>query len=474
MQSRSIAAECYLAARTALISWAKSKTMPETLSHLNEMTSRGTVAYVLRSFPRLSELFIASEIYRLEQAGVRLRIYVIRTPEDEKRHEVIDRIAAKPEYLPPTTSLSVTPLHRWLVQHLPSYLPGLWHCIVRHPFGLARAAWLILVQAMRARPSLWSFPRKENLKDFLHATAVADLLLRAPDVRHLHAHFCHAATTVTWLASIITGIPFSFTAHAKDIYCEELNPAGFLRRKMDAARFVVTCTEANRQHLQQLSKTKVHCIYHGLNVDLSLLLEEPSTLTARNGRLCALAVGRLVAKKGFDVFVDACGALKRRGVDFEATIVGPRDERDTAPETEIKKRIAKHGLDDHVKLVGPITQRALLEQYRSATALCLPCRVLENGDRDGIPNVLIEAMACGLPVVSTAVSGIPEIVTDNQSGLLVPPDDAEALAEALLRLHRDPVLALQLSHEGRKTVRERFDGQEFARQLADLFREVMQ
>jgi glycosyltransferase involved in cell wall biosynthesis len=325
---------------------------------------------------------------------------------------------------------------------------------------------------MRARPSFWTFPRKENLKEFLHATAVADLVLRTPDVCHLHAHFCHAATTVTWLASIITGIPFSFTAHAKDIYCEALNPAGLLQQKMDAARFVVTCTEANRQYLQKLSKTKVHCIYHGLNIDLSLLLDDRPQPSARNGYLRALAVGRLVPKKGFDVFVEACGILKRHGIAFEAVIVGPSDKDETEYETEIKKRIAKHQLDNQVRLVGPLSQKALFEEYRRASAFCLPCRVLENGDRDGIPNVLPEAMACGVPVVSTAVSGIPEIVTDSVSGLLVPPDNPEALADALLRLNRDPVLAEQLSCEARKVVRERFDGEKFACQLADLFRDV--
>ncbi|HLE63789.1 MAG TPA: glycosyltransferase, partial [Pyrinomonadaceae bacterium] len=207
---------------------------------------------------------------------------------------------------------------------------------------------------------------------------------------------------------------------------------------------------------------------------LSLLLEERPRPSTRNGKLRILAVGRLVRKKGFDVFVDACGILKRRGVAFEALIVGPGDKNEIEHETEIKRRIAKHQLDAHLRLVGPLSQKALFEEYHHASIFCLPCRVLEDGDRDGIPNVLTEAMACGLPVVSTAVSGIPEIVTDNVNGLLVAPNDPEALADALLCLHRDPVLAQRFSSSARKIVRERFDGERFARRLADLFQAATQ
>ena len=238
---------------------------------------------------------------------------------------------------------------------------------------------------------------------------------------------------------------------------------------MDAARFVVTCTEANRRHLQKVSQTKVYCIYHGLNADLSRLLDEQSAPAERNGHLRALAVGRLVRKKGFDIFVDACGILKRRGLAFDAVIAGEGGDH----ESEIKRRIAQHQLAKHVRLIGPLSQRDLFEEYSRASAFCLPCRVLENGDRDGIPNVLTEAMACGVPAISTAVSGIPEIITNNVNGLLVPAEDPEALADALLRIDRDPVLAQQLSRAGRKIVREKFDGEKSAGQLADLFRQVM-
>jgi glycosyltransferase involved in cell wall biosynthesis len=435
----------------------------------------GAVAYVLKGYPRMSELFIASEIYRLERLGVPLRLYVIKPADESRQHGIVARIKSKPEYLPATTSLTKTPLRRWLAAHLRDFLPSLRSVARRRPAGVARAAGAAFAQGFRARRGFRSWPRKVYLKEFLQAAMVADGVLRAGDVRHLHAHFCHGATTVAWLASLMTGLPFSFTAHAKDIYCESLNPAGLLRRKMRAARFVVTCTDANREHLLKVEPgAKVHCVYHGLNAEFTELLSEtngaarPST-SADGGRLRALGVGRLVEKKGFDVMVEACGILRSRDVAFEAVIVGEHGGH----EEEIRRRIAALNLGDSVRLAGPMEQTRLFEEYRSAGVFCLPCRVLDNGDRDGIPNVLMEAMACGLPVVTTPVSGIPEIIRDGVNGRLVPPDDPAALADALLRIDSDRQLARSLSNEARATVRERFDGERFAAQLAKLFREVL-
>ena len=192
--------------------------------------------------------------------------------------------------------------------------------------------------------------------------------------------------------------------------------------------------------------------------------EKGRPAAAANGTLRVLGVGRLVAKKGFDVMVEACGVLERRGVPFEALIVGQDDKHGDA----VRQRIADLGLQRQVALPGPMSQAELLHEYRRAHALCMPCRVLP-ADRDGIPNVLVEAMAAGAPVVATAVSGIPELVEDDVNGLLVDPEQPEALADALVRLHEDPALAARLRAAGRETVRERFDGERLARDLAGLF-----
>jgi len=413
-------------------------------------------------------MFIASEIYRLEQIGLGLKLYVLTPPDESLRHEVVDRIQTEFDYLPATTSLSTTRLPQWLRKNLPNFLPGISRVLRRYPKGTLRAAGAALAQSLRARPRFWSSPKKQYVKEFLRATALADRLARTPEVYHLHAHFSHGATTVTWLASLITGLPFSFTAHAKDIYCESLNPAGLLSRKMDAAEFVVTCTEANRKHLQGFSATPVHCIYHGLNADFSRLLREQASAPKRNRHLRVLAVGRLVSKKGFDTLIEACAILKSAGVSFETVIAGESGEQ----ELELRNRITHHGLETHIHLVGPRTQAQLLREYQQATVFCLPCRVLKNGDRDGIPNVLMEAMSCGLPVVTTDVSGIPELVRNSVNGLLVPPDDPEAMAEALQHLFRDPLFAEALGNEAVKTIRENFDGEVTTNELASLFGET--
>src|SRR6476659_8202458 len=401
------------------------------------------VAYVLKGFPRLSELFVASEILRLEQIGLELRLHVIKAPDGDVQHPLVDRIRAPRTYLPQTTSLSQTTLRRWLRENLPSFLPSLRRVARRRPLGLARACGFTLAQSIRARKTFWSLPRKLFVKELLLGVALADRLLDEPEVRHIHAHFAHGATTVAWVASMVTGLPFSFTGHAKDIYTPSLNPGGLLPRKLRAARFAVTCTETNVAHLRGL--------------------EPPARPDAATLRI--LSVGRFVPKKGFDVLVEACARLRHDGVDLAATIVGEPGEH----EETIRRLVDELGLSGGVELAGPMTQQQLRGGYERANAFCLPCRVLSSGDRDGIPNVLVEAMACSLPVVTTAVSGIPELVENGANGLLIEPNDPAAVAAALRRLHDDPELSRRLGTAGRDTVQHRFDGDRLARRLAELF-----
>lgn len=429
----------------------------------------GSVAYILMGFPRVSETFIASEIHRVERAGVPLRMYVIKPVEEREqghRHPVLDAIQVMPEYLPDPKGLT-KPLHRWRYADLREFMPALRRCARRRPHGVARAAGTAFAQALRDRRTRFSGPRKIYVKELVQAITLADRINQAPDVRHLHAHFAHGTTTVTWLAACITGLPFSFTGHARDIYAPELNPHGWLRRKLRAARFVVTCTEANVRHLRAIAPdADVHLVYHGLSSDFTHLLAADQATASRNGRLRILGVGRLVAKKGFDVLVDACALLQERGVAFDALIVGQDDKGGDA----LRARIAASGVP--VALPGALGPEALLAEYRRAGVLAMPCRLLPS-DRDGIPNVLVEAMAAGAPVVATAVSGIPELVEHEVNGLLVEPEDPRALADALLRVHHDPELMERLTAAGRATVRERFDGERLADRLAALFREAL-
>jgi glycosyltransferase involved in cell wall biosynthesis len=256
------------------------------------------------------------------------------------------------------------------------------------------------------------------------------------------------------------------------LYTPALNPAGLLRRKLAAAKFAVTCTEANRTFLAgQAGATPVFRVYHGLNAEFAALMARELAGGDRPRpahRLRIISVGRHVHKKGFDLLVAACAHLVRRGVAVEATIVGEHGDQTDA----IAAAIRHLGLERHVKLAGPMSQSDLFAALRNASIFCLPCRVADDGDRDGIPNVLVEAMATGLPVVTTNVSGIPELVQDGETGLLVEPDQAVAIADALHRLCRDAALGRRLGAAGRAVVAERFDGDRLIGELATLFRRV--
>lgn len=422
-----------------------------------------SVAYLVKGWPRQSELFIASEIRRLESLGVPIRLFVVKAADEATQHAVVDEIRVRPVRLPATTSLSSARFASWLWTNLPAFVPATGRMLRRHPVRVARAVGAAGAQSVRARRG-WA-PRKVYVKELLHAIAFADEIELAGDVSHLHAHFAHGATTITWLAARMTGKPFSFTGHAKDIYRESLNPAGLLARKLRDAAFTVTCTAANVEHLRRVEPdSRVNLVYHGLNSDFSHLLRAaPPRVAPVIPRI--VSVGRFVAKKGFDILLDAVDEIRRRGLDVEVVIIGETGDQ----EPVIRARVAELRLGEIVELRGPATQPELLAEFRRASVFALACRIDADGDRDGIPNVLVEAMAAGLPVVSTAVSGIPELVRSGDNGLLVRPDSATELADALERLLEDADLGARLAEQARCTVRRAFDGDVCARQLADLF-----
>jgi glycosyltransferase involved in cell wall biosynthesis len=420
------------------------------------------IAYVLKGFPRISELFIASEIHRVEALGLPVSLYVIKQADEVTTHPVVDRIAAVPRRLPAVGSLSKQSLRSWLRAHLRQFVPALRHAVRHHPRGFLRATGTAAMEAVRARRG--HRLRAIYVKELLLAVALVEMIDADGGAARLHAHFAHGTTTVTWFASIISGVPFSFTAHAKDIYDGSLNPAGLLARKMRAATVVTTCTGANAEHLRALEPSaQVELVYHGLNADFSELVagDRPSE---RPARLSIASVGRLVPKKGFDILLDAVRLLVDRGLDPVVAIAG-----ESGPEHEaLCRQISDLGIGDRVELVGVVSQTELLALYRRSSLFVLACRVDESGDRDGIPNVLVEAMAAGLPVVSTAVSGIPEVVHDGDTGLLVAPDDPRALADAIERIARDPALAGRLAEAARDLVATELDGDVLARRLAGI------
>jgi glycosyltransferase involved in cell wall biosynthesis len=302
-------------------------------------------------------------------------------------------------------------------------------------------------------------------KQFLRAGFVADRCVRT-GVTLLHGHFANAPTQVAWFASAMTGIPYSFTAHAKDLY---LTAPHIIRRHVRGAAFVTTCTGFNADFLRGMvperDRGKVRLVYHG--IDLARLTQRASSGPAlMGGAPLILCVGRLVPKKGLNDLLAACQILHQEGIRFRCMIVGEGPLRSSL-EADIERR----DLGGLVVLTGAMTHAKLIEIYRKADLFALPSRVIADGDRDGIPNVIAEAMAIGVPVISTSISGIPEIIENGVTGLLVEPESPIQLAAALRDLLGDPELGAALARQARARLAQDFDCHETTKALRDLMHE---
>ena len=369
------------------------------------------IAYILKGFPRISETFIANEVRLLTHFGLQLKLFSIKHGDELAADDTLPPAT----YLPQVTSLSNTNLPLWLLRNFSSFVTSQSYLIRKQPLRYVKTLAFAWRCAIKYRDRSRTQIKKTFIKEFLFATYISVDILKAECFCHIHAHFCHDATTVAWMTSMLTGLPFTFTAHAKDIYQKKLNPGDLLQRKLQAATFTVTCTDANVAYLRNKSQEpdKVYRIYHGLNTNVFV----PPNPSVTPSHVKLLSIGRLVEKKGFYFLVEACRILRVRGVVFQLDILGePGDQSDA-----ISTAIDRYELDDYVHILPPISQHGLIEYYQSATAFVLPCIVLENGDRDGIPNVMAEAMASGLPVIVTGISGIPELVAHEVNGIISPP-----------------------------------------------------
>jgi glycosyltransferase involved in cell wall biosynthesis len=407
-------------------------------------TSSAPIAYIMKRYPRLSETFILNEIKVMEDLGAGLELFSLLPPEPPPHHPLVGEIRAKLHHLPLAAgakALTLAAAHG--------------RCLRAHPLRYGKAlARALLASAQSRRPiGVW--------KQFVRAGFVA-YHCRKQGVGLIHAHFANAPAAVAAFASVISGIPYSFTTHAKDLY---LTPKRVLRRRVRDARFISTCTSYNVDYLKGFlpsdAHDKVHLVYHG--IDLNRFAMRAPARPRSGGVPLILSVGRLVPKKGFSDLIAACALLREQGIGFYCAIVGEGPLR-----AELGADIARRGLEHHVRLMGAMTHGDLAKFYHEADIFALAPQIIENGDRDGIPNVIVEAMASGVPVVSTAVSGIPEVVRNNLTGLLVPSESPALLAEALRQLIGNPGIGVRMAEAARALLEEELDCFETTKRLLEL------
>jgi glycosyltransferase involved in cell wall biosynthesis len=396
------------------------------------------VAFVLKGYPRLSETFIAQEILALEQRGLGIHIFSLRQPTDHAVHPIHQDIRAPVTYLPEY-------LHHELLRVLSA-----WWGVRRRPgYRNARSVWM---------RDLRRDPTRNRFRRFAQALVLA--AERPESVGQLHAHFLHTPASVTRYASLLTQIPWSVSAHAKDIWT---TPEWELREKLDSSRWTVTCTDSNYRYLASLCSApeKVERLYHGL--DFNRFPAPPWGERSPDSQPIVLSVGRAVAKKGYDVLLKALARLPTNQPWRLCHVGGGPllgELRDLATRLDIAGRI---------EWLGPLPQQEVLACYRRADLFVLPSRVAADGDRDGLPNVLMEAQSQGVACVSTRVSGIPELILDGQTGLLVDADDYGALARAIGDLLIDPIRRRHLGKAGYERVRGHFSQSRGAARLSELF-----
>lgn len=389
------------------------------------------VAYVLKRYPRFSETFVVNEILAHEAAGLEIDIFALRPTSDTHFQHAIADVRAP-------------------VTHL------------RYGGLKAEAVWGALDAYGRNFPTMWPILRSalgysavEVYQSVLLAREIGER-----GIEHIHAHFGTTAAGVARLASLLTEVPYTFTAHAKDIFHESVDEE-MLGRKMADAAGVITVSDFNVGDLAARfpeSAAKIRRIYNGLN------LESYPYLSAENRRSQIVAVGRLVEKKGFCDLIDACAILADKGVRYDCTIIGGGEL-----EAPLRAQIQRLDLEDRVALVGPRPQQEALQAIRQAAVCVAPCITATTGDRDGLPTVLLEAMATGTPCLSTAVTGIPEVVRHEETGLLVPEQQPQQLAKAIQRLLADGELRVRLAKAARSLVDDQFSIDTNIAQMRRLF-----
>ena len=404
------------------------------------------VAVVLKGYPRLSETFIAQEIRSLEKAGVDLEIVSLRHPTDPTTHPVHGEIKVPVLYLPEY-------LYREPLRVIKGWLAGR----KRPGYRAARSLW---IRDLKRDHSI------NRIRRFGQALVLA--AEARPSTSLMYAHFMHTPASVTRYAATLRGIAWSFSAHAKDIWT---TPDWEKHEKLADCAWGVTCTEAGFSHLRQLAPagTKLRLLYHGLDTarfaDPGVRHSEANGTTAQQS-VNLLSVGRAVPKKGFDVLLRALAALPA-GFHWRWQHVGGGPGLPA-----LKRAAADLGIDKKISWLGPQPQETVLSLYRENDLFILPSRIAAGGDRDGLPNVLMEAASQGLAIITTDLSGIAEFITADVHGLMVPPDDAQALSDTIQRAGTRPGLRATLAAAAKVRVTQEFDHQDNIQPLISLIEDV--
>ncbi|HTW52279.1 MAG TPA: glycosyltransferase family 4 protein [Stellaceae bacterium] len=417
--------------------------MMPTSGERGRVTPRARVAFVLKGYPRLSETFIAEEIRGLERRGLKIAIVSLRHPTDKAIHPVHREIEAARLYLP--EYLYQEPWRVWRGWRIARRLPG---------YKAARRAWLADLRRDKT---------PNRIRRFGQALVLAAEL--PPDIGWLHAHFLHTPASVTRYAAMMTELEWSVSAHAKDIWT---TPEWEKREKLAEAAWAVTCTASGHAHLAALAgrPAQVALCYHGVAFDR--FPPAPRRASPADGSdparpVVLLSVGRAVAKKGYD---DLLAALARLPPTLAWRLVHVGGG---ALAESLKKEAVRLGIADRIAWRGAQPQPEVLAAYRDADVFVLAAKVAPDGDRDGLPNVLVEAQSQRLACVATRLSGISELIEDGKTGLLAPPGDPQSLAGALARLIADPALRADLGAAAEARVRSDFDGARTLDELASRF-----
>ena len=387
------------------------------------------IAVVVKGYPRLSETFIAQEILGLQRRGLDLTIVSLRHPTDRDAHAINKAITAPVLYLPE------------YLHNEPRRVFAGWRRARRLP-GYRRARGKFLADLRRD-------PTRNRVRRFGQACVLATEL--PADIDWIYSHYLHTPASVTRYAAEMAGLGWSVSGHAKDIWT---TPDWDLREKLTEAAWVVTCTAINRDHLAKLapSPDKVTLVYHGLDFSRfpAATPRPPRTGATPDDPVRLITVGRAVAKKGYDVLLDALARLPA-DLHWHWTQIGGGPLLD-----RLKAQGRQLGLDDRIAWRGALAQDAVIAALQDADLFILAAKVAADGDRDGLPNVLMEAQATGLPCLATRLSAIPELIEDRETGILVPPDDPAAMATALAELVADPALRDRLAQAGAQRVRRDF------------------